>query len=165
MTVQHYKVLFTGPVGAGKTTAIRSISDGLPMMIDVRATDETRDRKPQTTVAMDYGVIRLGRSEVVHLYGTPGQERFDFMWEILQEGALGLVLLVDNDTFIRTTGVVVGITRTDVRALPARQEYLDLLLARDLRCPTFTVDARSPADVSLLVRSLLYCLDPQVQAS
>ncbi len=69
------------------------------------------------------------------------------------------------DTFIRTTGVVVGITRTDVRALPARQEYLDLLLARDLRCPTFTVDARSPADVSLLVRSLLYCLDPQVQAS
>ena len=61
--------------------------------------------------------------------------------------------------------MVVGITRTDVRALPARQEYLDLLLARDLRCPTFTVDARSPADVSLLVRSLLYCLDPQVQAS
>ena len=181
MTVQHYKVLFTGPVGAGKTTAIRSISDGLPMMTDVRATDETRDRKPQTTVAMDYGVSRLGRSEVVHLYGTPGQERFDFMWEILQEGALGLVLLVDNarpdplgdmgrfldayDTFIRTTGVVVGITRTDVRALPARQEYLDLLLARDLRCPAFTVDARSPADVSLLVRSLLYCLDPQVQAS
>ena len=96
MTVDHYKVLFTGPVGAGKTTAIRTISDNLPMMTDVSATDETKDRKPQTTVAMDYGVIRLGRNEVVHLYGTPGQERFDFMWEILQEGALGLVVLVDN---------------------------------------------------------------------
>ncbi len=60
MSVDHYKVLFTGPVGAGKTTAIRSISDNLPMMTDVHATDETRDRKPSTTVAMDYGVIRIG---------------------------------------------------------------------------------------------------------
>ena len=177
MTVQHYKVLFTGPVGAGKTTAIRSISDGLPMMTDVRATDETRDRKPQTTVAMDYGVIRLGRSEVVHLYGTPGQERFDFMWEILQEGALGLVLLVDNarpdplgdmgrfldayDTFIRTTGVVVGITRTDLAPTPRRAAYVEVLARRGLRCPVFEVDAREHRDVSLLLQSLLYCLDPE----
>ncbi len=89
MSADHYKVLFTGPVGAGKTTAIRTISDHLPMMTDVAATDETRDRKPSTTVAMDYGVIRLGRDEVVHLYGTPGQDRFDFMWEILTKGGGG----------------------------------------------------------------------------
>ena len=177
MTVDHYKVLFTGPVGAGKTTAIRTISDNLPMMTDVSATDETKDRKPQTTVAMDYGVIRLGRNEVVHLYGTPGQERFDFMWEILQEGALGLVVLVDNarpspiadlerfldayDAFIGDTATVIDMTRTDVRPVPARQLYVDALAARGLRCPVFTVDARDYGDVSLLLRSLLYCLDPQ----
>ena len=181
MTVDHYKVLFTGPVGAGKTTAIRSISDSLPMMTDVHATDETRDRKPNTTVAMDYGVIRLGRSEVVHLYGTPGQERFDFMWEILQEGALGLVILVDNArpdpvadltkfldayaTFIASAAVVVGITRTDVRPEPRREVYTGSLAARGLRCPVFTVDARDYGDVSLLLRSLLYCLDPQATRS
>ncbi len=180
MSVEHYKILFTGPVGAGKTTAIRSISDGLPMMTDVRASDETRDRKPRTTVAMDYGVIRIGRSEVVHLYGTPGQERFDFMWDILQEGALGLVLLVDNarpdplhdlarflgayHDFILRSAVVVGITRTDLRPLPPRQDYVDALERHGHRCPVFTDDARSSADVSLLLRSLLYCLDPQVAA-
>lgn len=177
MSADHYKVLFTGPVGAGKTTAIRTISDHLPMMTDVAATDETRDRKPSTTVAMDYGVIRLGRDEVVHLYGTPGQDRFDFMWEILQEGALGLLVLVDNarpdpvgdltrfldayDAFIAATGVAVGITRTDVSAHPPRQDYVDLLARRGLRCPVFSVDARDPRDVSLLLQSLLYCLDPE----
>jgi signal recognition particle receptor subunit beta len=177
MSVDHYKVLFTGPVGAGKTTAIRTISDNLPMMTDVAATDETRDRKPSTTVAMDYGVIRLGRHEVVHLYGTPGQDRFDFMWEILQEGALGLLILVDNArpdpvadlvrfldayaAFITTSGVAVGITRTDLAAAPARQAYVDPHAGRGLRCPVFAVDARDHRDVSLLLQSLLYCLDPE----
>ena len=181
MSIDHYKVLFTGPVGAGKTTAIRSISDNLPMMTDVAATDETRERKAQTTVAMDYGVIRLGRSEVVHLYGTPGQERFDFMWEILQEGALGLLVLVDNArpdpigdlgrfldayaSFIADTAVAVGITRTDLAPVPARSAYLAALGARGLRCPVLSVDARSYADVSLLLQSLLYSLDPQVTSA
>ena len=177
MSTDHYKVLFTGPVGAGKTTAIRTISDNLPMMTDVAATDETRDRKPSTTVAMDYGVIRLGRDEVVHLYGTPGQDRFDFMWEILQEGALGLLILVDNarpdpvgdltrfldayESFIASSGVAVGITRTDLAATPRRADYVEVLARRGLRCPVFEVDAREHRDVSLLLQSLLYCLDPE----
>lgn len=181
MTSNNYKVLFSGPMGAGKTTAIRAISDRLPMQTDVRATDETAERKAATTVAMDYGTIRLGTSEVVHLYGTPGQDRFDFMWEILAEGALGLVLLIDNarpdpladlvrfleayDDFIASTAVVIGITRCDIASRPNRAQYMDLLTQRSLLCPVFTVDARSSSDVSLLVRSLLYTLDPEVSAS
>lgn len=179
MTTASYKVLFTGPVGAGKTTAIRSISDSLPMQTDVRASDDTAARKERTTVAMDYGTIRLGTAEVVHLYGTPGQDRFDFMWEILQEGALGLVLLIDNarprplddlvrfldayESFIRSSALVVGVTRTDLSELPDREQYLEVLGRRGLNCPTFTVDARSSSDVSLLLQSLLYCLDPEVR--
>lgn len=181
MTAGYNKVLFTGPVGAGKTTAIRTLSDSLPVMTDETASDETKDRKTNTTVAMDYGVLHLDHNEIVHLYGTPGQDRFDFMWEILRDGALGLLLLVDNarpdpledlrhfldayEPFIATTAVAVGITRTDLVAEPRRQAYVDVLAARGLRCPVFTIDAREHDDVSLLLQSLLFCLDPQAAMS
>ena len=90
------KIIFTGPVGVGKTTAIAAISDEPPIQTDARASDMTLARKANTTVAMDYGVIRLDESTKVHLYGTPGQERFDFMWEILSQGSIGLILMLDN---------------------------------------------------------------------
>ena len=76
------KIIFTGPVGVGKTTAIAALSDDPPVQTDASASDMTQDRKGHTTVAMDYGVIRLDEHTKVHLYGTPGQERFDFMWII-----------------------------------------------------------------------------------
>ncbi len=60
-------------------------------------TDSTRARKAETTVAMDFGRITIDRDLVLYLFGTPGQDRFDFMWEILGEGMLGYVLLVDAD--------------------------------------------------------------------
>jgi signal recognition particle receptor subunit beta len=64
-------------------------------------------------------------------------------------------------SFITTSGVAVGITRTDLAATPARQAYVDVLARRGLRCPVFAVDARDHRDVSLLLQSLLYCLDPE----
>ena len=60
-------------------------------------TDSTRSRKAETTVAMDFGRITIDRDLVLYLFGTPGQDRFDFMWEILGEGMLGYVLLVDAE--------------------------------------------------------------------
>lgn len=94
--MSNYKIIFTGPVGAGKTTAIGSLSDDAPLSTDENASDMTRERKPRTTVALDYGVMKLDGKEKIHLYGTPGQERFDFMWDILTEGGIGLVLLLNN---------------------------------------------------------------------
>ena len=76
--MSNHKIIFTGPVGAGKTTAISSISDMPPLTTDEAASDMTRNRKSGTTVAMDYGVMNLQASERIHLYGTPGQERFDW---------------------------------------------------------------------------------------
>ena len=76
--MSQYKIIFTGPVGAGKTTAIAALSDIAPVSTAAKATDMTRDRKEKTTVAMDYGAMRLEDGGTVHLYGTPGQERFDF---------------------------------------------------------------------------------------
>ena len=76
---RQYKIIFTGPVGAGKTTAIAAISDTQVLNTDTKATDMTSDRKDTTTVAMDFGTIRFDNNIQIHLYGTPGQERFDFI--------------------------------------------------------------------------------------
>ncbi len=88
-----YKVVVTGPVGSGKTSFIRNISEIPTVDTDVRSTIDIG--KETTTVAMDYGLIHLGDDEI-HLFGTPGQDRFSFMWDILSEGAIGFILLVDS---------------------------------------------------------------------
>jgi uncharacterized protein len=172
----QYKIIFTGPVGAGKTTAIHSISDVPPIKTDASASDMTKARKAGTTVAMDYGIMNLDDGEKIHLYGTPGQERFDFMWDILVTGGIGLVLLLDNTRadpfkdmrffldafkkFISETNVAIGITQMDISNKPTIADYHAQLQVSDLKPPIFAVDARVKNDVSLLVQSLLYSLDP-----
>jgi len=175
----NHKIIFTGPVGAGKTTAIASISEIDPITTDEVATDMARNRKPKTTVAMDYGQITLGANEKVHLYGTPGQERFDFMWDILTKGGIGLILLLDNTrptpfkdmkfyiesfrNFIEQTRLVIGVTQMDIRQSPTIDEYNNQLGALALEAPIFEVDARRKEDVSALVQALLLSLDPGIQ--
>ena len=89
------KIVVTGPFAAGKTTLIRTISEITVLSTEKDITDGTRSRKSETTVAMDFGRITIDRELVLYLFGTPGQERFDFMWEILGEGMLGYVLVLD----------------------------------------------------------------------
>ncbi len=169
------KIIFAGPVGAGKTTAISSISDVPPIRTDEVASDMTRKRKNQTTVAFDYGVMNLDGSEKIHLYGTPGQERFDFMWDILTKNALGLVLLIDNtrkdpirdmlfflDAFkplISDTSLAIGITQTDLSPTPKLKVYNKQLRESNCKAAVFEVDAREKRDVSLLVQALLFTID------
>ncbi|MBS3952164.1 MAG: ATP/GTP-binding protein [Methylomicrobium sp.] len=177
--MSQFKILFTGPVGAGKTTAINSISDVPPIKTDAAASDMTKARKPSTTVAMDYGLIHLAGGEKIHLYGTPGQERFDFMWDILVTGGIGLILLLDNtrsdpfqdmkffldafDKFIGETGVAIGVTQMDISATPTIDDYHLQLKVLGITPPVFAVDARVKNDVSLLVQSLLFTLDPGLE--
>ena len=73
MSVFEHKIIFTGPVGSGKSTAIQAYSGVAPVITDVRPTDMTLSMKDHTTVAMDYGMIQLDDETRVHLYGTPGQ--------------------------------------------------------------------------------------------
>jgi small GTP-binding protein len=94
--MQTVKIVVTGPFSAGKTEFIQSISE-----IDVVATEKKISRaeeriKDQTTVAMDFGRITVDEDLVLYMFGTPGQRRFDFMWEILAEGMLGFVVLLDS---------------------------------------------------------------------
>ncbi|MGY6277122.1 GTP-binding protein [Methylomonas sp. MgM2] len=179
--MSQYKIIFTGPVGAGKTTAISSISDSPLVKTEASASDMTKNRKSSTTVAMDYGVMNLDGGEKIHLYGTPGQERFDFMWDILTTGGIGLILLLDNtradpfqdmrffleafDKFIKSTAVAIGVTQMDLSNHPTIADYHQQLRAMGVKMkpPVFAVDAREYNDVSLLVQSLLYSLDPGLE--
>ena len=83
------KIIFAGPVGAGKTTAIDTISDIPVVSTEQAASDEVALRKSNTTVAMDYGVLNLDDGLRVHLYGAPGQDCFDFMWKFSPLAAWG----------------------------------------------------------------------------
>ncbi len=91
------KILVTGPYAAGKTTFIQTISEiEVVTTEEVVTSSEELKEKGHTTVAMDYGKITLEDDIILYLFGTPGQVRFDFMWDILCEGALGVVVLVDS---------------------------------------------------------------------
>jgi len=92
--MEPLKVIITGPVGAGKSTLIRTLSETEVVDTDAIATEDIG--KATTTVALDHGTMHLD-GHLVHLFGTPGQERFDFMWEILSKGALGILLMVRAD--------------------------------------------------------------------
>ncbi len=88
------RLVVTGPVGAGKSTFIRSVSEIEVVDTDRQATDETALLKKKTTVAFDFGRLQFGPEMALHLYGTPGQARFDFMWDILIRKAHAYILLV-----------------------------------------------------------------------
>jgi uncharacterized protein len=95
--MQTVKIVVTGPFNAGKTQFIQSVSE-----IDVVSTERKistveRRVKESTTVAMDFGRITVDDDLVLFLFGTPGQKRFDFMWEILSEGMLGFIVMVDSN--------------------------------------------------------------------
>ncbi|MES9944517.1 MAG: ATP/GTP-binding protein [Candidatus Thiodiazotropha sp.] len=174
--MSEFKIIFSGPVGAGKTTAINSISDIETISTDELASDMTRAQKTGTTVAMDYGMLKLSEQERIHLYGTPGQERFNFMWDILTQGGMGLILLLNNNRhdpfgdmqffldafkgFINGTKLVIGVTQMDLKRHPTIDDYHLQLESSGCKIPIFEVDARQKRDVSLLVEALLYTIDP-----
>lgn len=178
-----HKIVFAGPVGVGKTTAIATLSDTPILRTDAQASDMTRGRKGATTVAMDFGVMNLSDTERIHLYGMPGQERFDFMWDILTKGALGLVLLLDNSRrepfddldfylhafrdLVATSPIAIGINFMDGHPVPSLEDYHAHLArkhgAETLRPPVFEVDARDAQDVGLLIEALLLSIDPGVE--
>ena len=108
--VMHLKILVTGTFNTGKTEFIRSISEIDPVSTEKRITSYNGKRKSyngkgksyngkrksETTVAMDFGRITVDEGLVLYLFGTPGQEQFDFMWDLLSEGILGYIIVVDS---------------------------------------------------------------------
>jgi signal recognition particle receptor subunit beta len=160
-------------MGAGKTTAIRSLSEIEVVSTEANNSERHIVDKPTTTVALDYGEILIDGAEKVRLYGIPGQKRFDFMWAILKKRAKGMVLLVNSDApdpiaemlaFIEDFrelydrgGVVVGISRADVVTGPTLADYSDALERTnpDLVIPVFTVDPRDRDQMQNVLLALI----------
>lgn len=94
--MQTVKMVVTGPFSAGKTSFIGCVSEIAVVSTERNISGSERAVKEKTTVAMDYGRISIDKDLVLYLFGTPGQKRFDFMWEILSEGMLGFVVMVDS---------------------------------------------------------------------
>jgi len=169
----EYKIVFAGTMGAGKTTAIAAISEIPPTSTDVVNNARGEFDKSHTTAAMDYGEITLAGGDRLRLYGTPGQERFRFMWDILGKGALGIVVLVDGtrpdpvadaveyatafSDVIKNGAAVVGLGR--VQSPEWADRINDALAARGFLLPVFEVDVRRREDVLLLLDALLSQLE------
>jgi len=170
----EYKIVVTGTAAVGKTTAITSLSDNPPVTTDQEATDDLAEIKATTTVAFDFGEIILDDDTIVRVYGTPGQERFRHMWEIIAEGAMGFIILVDATRpdpvadldiyvtnfaqFIADTTTVIGITRGD--GVPDCSDALyDYLEKNNLAFPIMPVDPRDKSDMTELMLSLLAMLE------
>ncbi|MEJ2758122.1 MAG: ATP/GTP-binding protein [Anaerolineales bacterium] len=94
--MQTVKMVVTGPFNSGKTAFIQTVSEIDVVATERKITAEAEKVKESTTVAMDFGRITVDEELVLYLFGTPGQKRFDFMWEILSEGMLGFIVMVDS---------------------------------------------------------------------
>lgn len=165
------KIVFSGPMGAGKTTAIRGISPASLLSTEVPLSAGATELKRFTTVGFDYGECRLDDQFTLRLFGTPGQERFRFMWDILAAGAFGLIVLADNSrpdpigdvqqylqAFARhlpPRRMVVGVGRLDTHPRPSIEMHCQRLAQQGWNVPVIEVDVRREADVRLLLSVLV----------
>ncbi len=168
--MQEYKIIFAGSMGAGKTTAITALSEISVINTDVVNTDRSAHKKAMTTVGIDYGQVIIPPDLKLGLYGTPGQDRFRFVWQVVTSGAIGVIVIIDstadnalNDVshyidFFAEQGmenIVVGLSHADEQHARSLEEFLAYVADKQYPYPIFTIDARERSDVLLLVETLI----------
>jgi signal recognition particle receptor subunit beta len=172
-SARSFKIVVTGPFSAGKTTLIKSVSDLAVVGTERAVTDHTSAIKSHTTVGMDFGRITFPDDFSLYIFGTPGQRRFEMVWEVLSEGMLGFVLLVKwggpealaeardiLETFERYADVpfVVGVTHLDHSAEPTELVLARVRAALSLpeEIPVLACDPRVKEDGKALLLNVLF---------
>jgi uncharacterized protein len=177
MGMKTLRLVVTGTVGAGKSTFVQTVSELGSIETDEIATDEIAALKKTTTVAFDFNRIQLNSQIVLHIYGTPGQVRFDFMWELLIQRAEAYILLVAahrRADFQPTREIiafmnerveipmVIGLTHTDCAGALSSEEVLTGLgYGRSDRPPLVVVNPHHRASVFAALASAAVLLTPQ----
>jgi uncharacterized protein len=166
------KIVVVGNVGSGKTTSIKAVTEIPFIGSEAKATEkDALHRKQTTTVAMEYGIVHIANMKI-HLYGTPGQRRFDFMADILCKGAQGMVVMIDNGSldplkeidyflnqhgnFLKNNPGIIAITHFDDNdTRTSLLDYHSYIIEHGFTCPVMILDARQSNEMKKVLMRLL----------
>jgi signal recognition particle receptor subunit beta len=168
MQTQTVKIVVTGPFNSGKTQLIRSVSEIEVVSTEKKVSTEVEKVKESTTVAMDFGRITVDDDLVLFLFGTPGQKRFDFMWEILSEGMLGFIVMVDStrpETFraYAPTPYIVAANKQDLQDA-WEVDDIRVALRLDPKIKILPCTAKNKSSVKTVLLELLYSILEEMDA-
>lgn len=177
--MERKKIVFIGPMGAGKSTAINAVSDIPTVSTEAANSDVDIVNKATTTVAMDYGELHLDSLTTIGLYGIPGQRRFDFIWPVVSKGALGAILLLDAShsnswddlryflkafsNFVKNNTLIIGLNRVPKDERASSLETCQTIFQEEkVIVPVFVSDPRVRNDVAMLLETLVATVETRL---